>query len=149
MDNVHRVKKQQKEVERTEDKGSTHRSQGSTYRSQIKHDTYVIGPGWTFDINWQDSTKRREWAVQILWGSKVSHASETSTCRLTNRGVQDPDFRTRVRQDSAHFEQTGLDPDYGFILFFSGLDPDYGLFFNFPDQGFQISLFWDLTPKQS
>jgi len=32
-----------------------------------------------------------------------------------DRGVQDPDFRTRVRQDSAHFEQTGLDPDYGFI----------------------------------
>jgi len=31
------------------------------------------------------------------------------------RGVQDPDFRTRVRQDSAHFEQTGSDQDYGFI----------------------------------
>jgi len=31
------------------------------------------------------------------------------------RGVQDRDFRTRVRRDSAHFEQTGSDPDYGFI----------------------------------
>jgi len=30
------------------------------------------------------------------------------------RDVQDPDFRTRVRQDSARFEQTGSDPDYGF-----------------------------------
>jgi len=30
-------------------------------------------------------------------------------------GVQDSDFRTRVRQESAHFEQTGSDPDYGFI----------------------------------
>jgi len=39
-------------------------------------------------------------------------------CRLLvllSRGVQDPDFRTRVRQDSAHYEQIGLDPDYGFI----------------------------------
>jgi len=24
-------------------------------------------------------------------------------------------IRTRIRQDSAHFEQTGSDPDYGFI----------------------------------
>ena len=32
-------------------------------------------------------------------------------------GVQDPDFRTGTRQDSAHFEQTGSDPDYGFIRF--------------------------------
>jgi len=37
---------------------------GSTYRSPIKHDTYVIGPGWTLDINWQDSSKRREWGNQ-------------------------------------------------------------------------------------
>jgi len=29
--------------------------------------------------------------------------------------VQDPDFRTRVRQDLAHFEQTVSNPDYGFI----------------------------------
>jgi len=35
--------------------------------------------------------------------------------RERNRGVQDPNCRTRVRQDSAHFEQTGLDSDYGFI----------------------------------
>jgi len=35
--------------------------------------------------------------------------------RATTKGVQDPDFRTRIRQDSAQFEQTGLDPDYGFI----------------------------------
>ena len=39
------------------------------------------------------------------------------------RGVQDPDFRTRVRQDSAHFEQTGLDPVSSeisdLLLFFS------------------------------
>jgi len=39
---------------------------GSTYRSQVKHDTHVIGPGWTLDINWQDSSKRREWAIQRL-----------------------------------------------------------------------------------
>jgi len=32
-----------------------------------------------------------------------------------NRGVQDPDLRTRIRQDSAHFEQTGSDQDHGFI----------------------------------
>ena len=24
-----------------------------------KHDTHIIGPGWTLDINWQDSSKRR------------------------------------------------------------------------------------------
>jgi len=34
---------------------------------------------------------------------------------MLTRGVQDPDFRTRVRQDTAHFERTGSDPDYGFI----------------------------------
>jgi len=28
-----------------------------------------------------------------------------------SRSVQDPDFRTRARQDSAHFQQTGSDPD--------------------------------------
>jgi len=70
MDNVRGVKKHQKE-ERKEDKGSTHRSQGSKYRSQIKHDTHVIGPSWTLDINWQDSSKRREWAIQRLRGRKV------------------------------------------------------------------------------
>ena len=36
------------------------------------------------------------------------------TC-VTYKGVQDPDFRSRVWQVSAHFEQTGSDPDYGFI----------------------------------
>jgi len=56
-------KKQQKE-ERKEDKGST-------YRSPIKHDTHVIGPGWTFGIDWQDSLKRREWTIQRLRGRKV------------------------------------------------------------------------------
>jgi len=34
---------------------------------------------------------------------------------MSDIGVQDPDFRTRVRQDSAHLKQTGSDPDYGFI----------------------------------
>jgi len=34
---------------------------------------------------------------------------------VPSRGVQDPDFRTQTRQDSAHFEQTGSDQDYGFI----------------------------------
>jgi len=42
-------------------------------------------------------------------------------------GVQDPDFRTRVRQDSAHFEQTGLDPGYGFIQV-SGSGPGFSNF---------------------
>jgi len=63
MDNVCRVKKQQKEERK--------RRQGSMYRSPIKHDTHVIGPGWTHDINWQDSSKRREWAIQRLRGRKV------------------------------------------------------------------------------
>jgi len=26
---------------------------GSTYRGQMKHDTHVIGSGWTLDIIWQ------------------------------------------------------------------------------------------------
>jgi len=43
----------------------------STYRSPMKHDTYVIGSGWTIDINWQDSSKRTERAIQRLWGRKV------------------------------------------------------------------------------
>jgi len=37
------------------------------------------------------------------------------TFSVEDKGIQDPDFRTRVRQDSAHFEQTGSDPEYGFI----------------------------------
>jgi len=50
---------------------------------------------------------------------------------IHTRSLQDPDFRTRVRQDSAHFEQTGSNPDAGSIqvagsgfsnLFFSGFD---------------------------
>jgi len=45
------------------------------------------------------------------------------------RGVQDPDLRTRIRQDSPHFEQTGLDPDYGFIQVFGS------------GSGFSISFF--------
>jgi len=24
----------------------------------MKYDTHIIGPGWTLDINWQDSSKR-------------------------------------------------------------------------------------------
>jgi len=34
---------------------------------------------------------------------------------MSCRGVQDPGLRTRIRQDSAHFEQTGSEPDYGFV----------------------------------
>jgi len=34
---------------------------------------------------------------------------------VRDRGVQDQDFRTRIRQDSAHFEQTESDQDYGFV----------------------------------
>jgi len=63
MDNMRRVKKQQKEERK--------RRQGSTYWRQIKHDTHVIWLGWTLDINWQDSSKRREWAIQRLRGRKV------------------------------------------------------------------------------
>jgi len=37
---------------------------------------------------------------------------------VSGRGVQ-ADFRTRIRQDSAHFQQNGSDPDYGFIQGFS------------------------------
>jgi len=44
--------------------------------------------------------------------------TELRIYRALTRGGQDPDFRTRVRQDSAHFEQTGSDPDYGFIQVF-------------------------------
>jgi len=53
MDNVRRM---EKATSRREEKGTEDKS--STYRSPIKHDTHVIGPGWTFDINWQDSSKR-------------------------------------------------------------------------------------------
>jgi len=63
MENVRRMEKATKRRD-TEDKGST-------YRSPIKHDTYVIGPGLTLDINWQDSSKRREWAIQRLRERKV------------------------------------------------------------------------------
>jgi len=66
---------QQKEEERKEDKGSTHCSQASTYRSQIKHDTHVIGLGWTLDMNWQDCSKKREWAIQTL--ARQLHASKS------------------------------------------------------------------------
>ena len=41
-------RKQRREENRQD---SMHRSQGSTYRSPIKHDTHVIGPGWTLGIN--------------------------------------------------------------------------------------------------
>jgi len=57
-------KKQQEEERDEEDKGST-------YGSPIKHDTHVIRPGWTLDINRQDSSERREWAIQRLRGRKV------------------------------------------------------------------------------
>ena len=63
MNNVRRMEKVTKRRDK-EDKGST-------YRSPLKHDTHVIGPGWTIDINWQDSSKRREWAIQRLRGRKV------------------------------------------------------------------------------
>jgi len=52
-------------------------------------------------------------------------------------GVQDLDFRTRVRQDSAHFEQTGSDPDYGFIRVFGS------------GSGFSNFCFWYLPAKQT
>jgi len=61
------------------------------YQGQIKHDTHGIGPGWTLDINCQDSSKRSEWATlktsrkksdlaatlaQPLHASKVSQSKE-------------------------------------------------------------------------
>jgi len=56
-----------KEMKRKREK----EGKGSMYRSSIKHDAHVIGPGWTLDINWQDSSKRRDWAIQRLRGRKV------------------------------------------------------------------------------
>jgi len=78
--------KNNKKKREKEDKGSMHRSQGSTYRSQIKHGTHVIGPGWwSLHVNLQDSSKRREWPIQRLWGRKMmycsSHASATAACK--------------------------------------------------------------------
>ena len=37
----------------------------------VEHVTLVIGPVWTLDINWQDSSKRREWVLQRFRGKKV------------------------------------------------------------------------------
>jgi len=50
MDDVRRMEKATKRI---------YKDKGSKYRSLMKHDTHVIGPGWTLDINWQDSSKRR------------------------------------------------------------------------------------------
>jgi len=54
-----------------------------------------------------------------------------------SRCVRDPDFRTRIRQDSAHFEPTGSDQDYGFYSSF-----------RIRIRIFKIH-FWNLTPTQS
>ena len=62
-----------------------HRSQGSMYKSQIKHDTHIIRPGWTLDINWQDSSKkvsnpkilRKESDVAVTL-ARLIHASKNS-----------------------------------------------------------------------
>jgi len=48
-----------------------------------------------------------------------------------------PDFRTRVRQDSAQFEKTDR------------IRTTVSFKFLNQDQDFEISLFWDLTPTQS
>jgi len=62
---------------------------------------------------------KKFWTVVGLRPSlknKSGTGSQNLTVRSSlTRGVQDPDFRTRVRQDSAHFEQTGSGQDYGFI----------------------------------
>jgi len=34
---------------------------------------------------------------------------------IFTRGVQEPDFRTRIWKDSAHFQQTGSDQGYSFF----------------------------------
>jgi len=46
----------------------------------MKHDTHVIGPGWTLDINWQDSSKSGQSKdfEEGKWCS--SHARATATC---------------------------------------------------------------------
>jgi len=61
MDNVRRMEKATKKRRRDKE------DKGSTYRRQIKHDTHVIRPGWTLDINWQDRESgqfEREWAIE-------------------------------------------------------------------------------------
>jgi len=59
-----------------------------------------------------NQTTRGRWFLETQ--ATPENVTEVRNCSLC-RGVQDQDFRTRVRQDSAHFEQTGSDPDYGFI----------------------------------
>jgi len=56
--------------------------------------------------------------------------------RDLGRDVQDLDFRTPARQESAHFEQTGLDPGYDFIKVSE------------EGSGFSKFFFWYLTPTQ-
>jgi len=51
--------------------------------------------------------------IRIRW--QTHYPAGYPTGEPDSRCVQEQDFRTRVRQDSAHFEQTGSDPDYGFI----------------------------------
>jgi len=61
MDNVRRMEKATKKRRRDKE------DKGSMYRRQIKHDTHVIRPGWTLDINWQDRESgqfEREWAIE-------------------------------------------------------------------------------------
>jgi len=79
-------RKQRREENRQD---SMHRSQGSTYRSPIKHDTHVIGPGWTLGINWQDSSKRRESDVAVTLARPL-HVSNVGQSK-ENRKVQASD----------------------------------------------------------
>ena len=55
------------------------------------------------------------WVMAFASTESLGYVRHKATSLVQRRGVRDPDFRARIRQDSAHFEQTGSDQDYGFI----------------------------------
>ena len=99
-------KKQREEEKRwkdTEDKGST-------YWSPIKHDTHVIGPSWTLDINWQDSSKRvgnpktsrkeSDVAVTLARLLHVSKVGQSKENGKTKQATLISDFHAHGRKSS-------------------------------------------------
>ena len=99
-------KKQQEEDKRWRDK----EDKNSTYLSPIKHDTHVIGPGWTLDINWQDSSKRvgnpktsrkeSDVAVTLARPLHVSKVGQSKEKGKINQATLISDFHADVSTNS-------------------------------------------------
>ena len=88
MDNARRMEK----AARKRDELKRYRRQRLNV-PKPNHDTHVIGPGWTLDINWQDSSKR-------VGNPKTSRKERDAAVTLAPRVSKDGQSKEKGKSDT-------------------------------------------------